>query len=46
MQENKQYKVSIELLQEIANYLQKQPYNEVHEIMNKLILLTHTEDKE
>ena len=43
--EDKKYEISLELLQEIANYLQSRPYHEVHELMNKLILLTHNQEE-
>ena len=45
MKENKTYEVDLELLQEIANYLQTRPYNEVYELMNKIILLTHEQEQ-
>jgi hypothetical protein len=35
--------VKLELLQEIVDYLQMQPYHQVHELIRKLIIATHKE---
>lgn len=41
--ENKKVEVSIELFQELVNYLQMKPYHEVHELIQKIIIASNKE---
>ena len=39
----KEIKINLTDLQQILDYLQKQPYNEVHELIHKIIILANKE---